>query len=117
MSQMPNSFMNQPFQQNSFMQQPFQQDALAQQSFQPAAFTPQSRLPATETPGDLPDTTPESFSTAEEREDALQSLLSMGFDRSQSEKALRACLYNLHAAVDHLTSVLNKCNFTSFFFK
>ncbi len=115
---MPNSFMNQPFQQNSFTQQsfeqnsftrqPFGQNSFTQQPFQQPAFTPPSQLPATQTTGDLSDTTPESFSTAEERKEALENLLVMGFDRSQSEKALRACLYNVNAALDYLTSVLNK---------
>jgi len=116
---MQNSFMNQPFQQNSFMQQsfdqnsftrqPFGQNSFTQQPFQQPTYTPPPQPPATNPTNDL-----DSFSTAESREEALQNLLAMGFDRSQVEKALKACLYNVNAALDYLTSVLNKRNFTLF---
>jgi hypothetical protein len=116
-----NAFGHQPFGQNAFQQSPFgqnafQQNAFGQQSFQPGGFGSgtsqqkpfgqQSHFPATEAPGTgLQDTAPEAFSTAEDREEALKTLLSMGFDREISEKALRASFYNLETAIEYITSV------------
>ena len=53
----------------------------------------------------LADTSPESFSTSEERAQSLQLLVSMGFDKTQSEQALRASFYNVEMAVELITSV------------
>jgi UV excision repair protein RAD23 len=128
----------QPFQQNAFGHQPFQQNPFGQHSFQQNPFGQysfpqnpagqhsfeanpsgqhsfeanpsgqQPPIPATGTTSGLADTSPESFSTPEDREEALATLLAMGFERSQSEKALRASFYNVETAIEYITSVLNK---------
>jgi hypothetical protein len=41
-------------------------------------------------------------------------MMAMGFERAQSEKALRASFYNVETAIEYITSVLNKLNFTCF---
>jgi hypothetical protein len=110
-----NSFMQQPFQQNSFTQQPFQQNSFTQQpyqqqSFEEGGFEHQTQFPAAAGGGGsgMAETTPESFSTAEDREEALQTMIAMGFERSKSEKALRASFYNVETAIEYITSVFNR---------
>ncbi|CAF1198772.1 unnamed protein product [Rotaria sordida] len=126
MGQMPNSFMQSPFGQDPFMQQSFQphsfmqspfqansfgQNAFSQHAIRPQThFQPQAHYPpqtqyqphhqtgSTTTPG------ASAHPSASERDEALQTLLAMGFDREQSEKALRASAYTPELAIEFITS-------------
>ncbi len=109
-----NSFGQNTFQQPSFGQNTFQQPSFNQSSLNQNQFGAQSQFPATGAASGLSDTPPDAFSTPEDREEALQALLNMGFEKSQSEKALRASYYNVETAIEYITSVLNKIKFHVF---
>ncbi|CAF0898364.1 unnamed protein product [Adineta steineri] len=107
MQHMPNSFMQSPFQNNSYMQQPFQNNSYMQQPYPNNTYTSPTFNPPDPTDGTATESTytvPESLPSAEARQESLGSLVSMGFDLSDSEKALKACKYNFDEALDRLTS-------------
>lgn len=94
-----NAFQNSSFGQNAFSQPGFGQSGLNQNQYGP----PPPQIPSTGTAGGF---SAEPLLNTKEREEALNSLVTMGFDRDDSEKALRASSYNVDIALDYLTSVL-----------
>lgn len=80
-------------------------------SFGGSSSSPQSHFPTPTANTGLEDTSPDAFTTAQDREDALQALTAMGFEKSQAEKALRASYYNVDTAIEYITSVCNNHNF------
>jgi UV excision repair protein RAD23 len=74
-------------------------------SQQPAAPpTQQQQQPSRPTPasGNAPAASQDSFLSPEAREKALTELTDMGFDRTQSELALRASFYHVERAAEYL---------------
>jgi len=65
---------------------------------------PQQQQPSRTTPatGNAPAATQDSFLSPEAREKALTELTDMGFDRVQSEQALRASFYHVERAAEYL---------------
>lgn len=68
----------------------------------PVVAPQQPRTAPTDTPSAA---TQESFLSAETREKALRELTDMGFDRTQSELALRASFYHVERATEYLVTV------------
>jgi UV excision repair protein RAD23 len=99
-----NAFGQSAFGQSGFGQSGFGQNTSKQTGFEQESHFPAIGTAANTVSGGLSDTSPEAFSTAENREEALKNLLAMGFDREQSEKALRASFYNVETAIEYITS-------------
>jgi hypothetical protein len=77
-------------------------------SSEQSTFGQQSHFPASSSAGTgLEGASPEDFSTAEEREEAIKTLTGLGFPKAQAEKALRASFYNVEVAANYLLSVCN----------
>jgi hypothetical protein len=117
MGQMPNSFMQSPFQQNSFMQPPFQQNSfMSEQPFQPHQPSASTNYmsPASNnyvppvTNNYVPPAPQDSGISAAQKEEAVTQLLNLGFERALCERALRACGYNVETAADYLLAVRYK---------
>ena len=126
-----NSLLHQPFQYGSILQQPFQHGSILQQSFQQNShlkgpfqhnsstqswspentFTSYDALyPHTQVSNKLSDINLNIIMTDEERKEALEKLISMGFDHSKAQAALEKCFYNVSFAVEILTVILRKGN-------
>ncbi|CAF0742032.1 unnamed protein product [Rotaria sp. Silwood1] len=103
-------FMQQSFQPNSFMQKPFQAQGFGQNPYPQHNFPAQTQYPSqTEFPVPQPtnnytNSSSNNFPSASEREEALQTLLGMGFERTLAEKALRASAYTPELAIEFITS-------------
>lgn len=72
-----------------------------------------SSFGATAASNSLADTSPEAFSTPEDRAQALETLLAIGFPKSKCEQALRATFYNVEAAAELIASVEKQQNCSS----
>lgn len=103
-----NAFQQNPFGANAFQNNSFGQNAFSQPGFGSSAFNqnqfvppPQPQIPSTGAAGGF---SADPLPNTKEREESLNSLVTMGFDRDDSEKALRASSYNVDIALDYLTS-------------
>jgi len=78
-------------------------------SQQPPAPPTQQQQPQPSRPtpatGNAPAASQDSFLSPEAREKALTELTDMGFDRAQSELALRASFYHVERAAEYLITV------------
>lgn len=109
--------MQNSFQSNLLSPSPFSQNTFPQPMYNPGAATASSattqqfQQPAYVPPastgafvGGFEDTNPGASSMSEDHEDALRSLISMGFAEDVSQEALRASFYNVETAIDLITS-------------
>lgn len=104
----PNLLSPSSFSQNTFPQPMYNPGAATAssattQQFQQPAYVPPASTGAFV--GGFEDTNPGASSMSEDREDALRSLISMGFAEDVSQEALRASFYNVETAIDLITSV------------
>lgn len=116
-----------PLQQNPFGSSAFPSNSFSQSTYNPSAgatttsssssssatnqFNPSAYVPSASggaVGGGFGDVNPEDFTTVEDRDGALRSLVGMGFDEDLSQQALQASYYNVEAAVDLITSVINQ---------